>query len=164
MTEIASQGHVRLHATQGMKFITCGLIGATIEFSILKLLIGHYGISPFIVYIPSALIPAVFVFFFNKYITFRSIGRTASQTKRFLMVYVVAFCANYALSSFLYSVGSILFLGDEYLGVILTDARVAYLAKALAIGVTAVFNYALSHMFIFRSESDLVLESDMAIY
>lgn len=134
------------------------------EFSILKLLVGYYAVSPFIAYLPSAFIPAVFVFFFNKYVTFRSTGRTSRQTKRFLMVYVVAFCANYALSSFFYSFGSSMLTGQVIGGVELTDPRVAYLAKALAIGITAVFNYVLSHSFIFRAEQALVLESDSAIY
>jgi putative flippase GtrA len=147
-----------------MKFITCGLIGAVIEFSILKILVGYYEVTPFIAYIPSALVPAVFVFFFNKFITFRSTGRTASQTKRFLMVYVVAFCANYFLSSTFYSIGNTIFAGHVYVGITLTSARIAYLAKAVAIGITAVFNYALSHFFIFRTERSLVLESDIAIY
>ena len=164
MTDAISPGNVRLHASQGMKFITCGLIGATMEFCILKVLIGYYGLSPFIAYIPSALIPGVFVFFFNKNVTFRAVGRTSSQTKKFLMVYIVAFCVNYLLSSTFFSFGNSMFAGSLYFGISLTSTRIAYLAKALAIGVTAVCNYVLSHSFIFRAEHVLVLESDSAIY
>lgn len=135
------------------------------EFSILKILVGHYEVSPFLAYIPSALVPAVFVFFFNRHVTFRSAGKASHQSKRFLMVYVVAFCANYFLSSFLYTVGSRYVVDQTFVrGIVLTDARIAYLAKAMAIGVTAVFNYSLSHFFIFRKEHATVLESDMAIY
>jgi putative flippase GtrA len=154
---------MRLHASQGMKFITCGLLGAVMEFSILKVLVGHYQVTPFIAYLPSALIPATFVFFFNKHVTFRASGRTAEQTKRFVMVYVVAFCTNYLLSSLLYSAGSSLVTGQVISGIELTDARVAYLAKAMAIGITAVFNYCFSHFFIFRKEKAVLLESDMAV-
>lgn len=164
MTEDISHDNVRLHASQGMKFILCGLIGAMMEFTILKILVGHFGVSPFIAYIPSAFFPAVFVFFFNKHVTFRSTGRASRQTKRFLMVYVVAFCANYVLSSFFYSLGRSMLTGQVLAGIELTDPRIAYLAKALAIGITAVFNYILSHSFIFRAEQALVLESDSAIF
>lgn len=156
--------HVRLHASQGLKFIACGMIGAVMEFSILKILVGHYQVSPFVAYIPSALIPAVFVFFFNRHVTFRAEGRASHQSKRFLMVYIVAFCVNYFLSSFLYTLGSSYVAGQSFVGILLTDARVAYLAKALAIGTTAIFNYCFSHFFIFRKEHATLLESDMAIY
>lgn len=158
------KNRVRLHASQGMKFITCGLLGAVMEFSILRVLVGHYHITPFIVYIPSALIPATFVFFFNKHVTFRAVGRTRSQTKRFVMVYVVAFCINYLLSSLFYSFGSTMFIGESYVGILLTNARIAYLAKALAIGITAVFNYCFSHFFIFRKEPAMAIEADIAVY
>lgn len=153
-----------MHATQGMKFITCGLLGAVMEFSILKVLIGHYGVTPFIAYLPSALIPATFVFFFNKYVTFRAVGQTSSQTRRFILVYVVAFCINYLLSSTLYSFGSVILRGQMFYGLELTDPRIAYLAKAMAIGITAVFNYCFSHYFIFRKEPSAALMADIAVY
>ena len=155
---------VRLHTSQAMKFITCGLLGAVMEFSILRVLIGYYHVTPFIAYLPSALLPVTFVFFFNKYVTFRAIGQTASQTKRFVLVYVVAFCTNYLLSSVLYSLGSQMVSGSVYVGIELTDPRVAYLAKAMAIGITAVFNYCFSHYFIFRKEPALAIGADMAVY
>ncbi len=155
---------VRLHASQGMKFITCGLLGAVMEFSILRVLVGHYGVTPFIVYLPSALIPVTFVFFFNKHVTFRAIGRTSSQTKRFVMVYVVAFCTNYFLSSVLYFFGSNMLLGQVVFGIELTDPRIAYGAKAMAIGITAVSNYYFSHHFIFRKEPDQAIRAEMAIF
>jgi len=164
MISYVSTERFRLHASQGMKFITCGLLGAVIEFSILRVLIGSYQITPFIAYIPSALIPATFVFFFNKYVTFRAVGRTSSQTRRFILVYVVAFCTNYLLSSGLYSVGNTSFADDIVLGVLLTSPRIAYLAKAMAIGITAVSNYFFSHYFIFRQEPEVALEADLAVY
>ncbi len=153
-----------LHVSQGAKFITCGLIGAAMEFSILKVLVGHYSVTPFLAYIPSALIPATFVFFFNKHVTFRAVGQTSAQTKRFVLVYVVSFAVNYLLSSALYSLGSSMFTDHVVIGITLTDSRIAYLAKALAIGITAVFNYCFSHFFIFRQEPMQALEADMAVF
>lgn len=164
MTPQISREHFRLHVSQGMKFITCGLLGAVMEFSILWVLVGHYQITPFLAYLPSALIPVTFVFFFNKYVTFRAHGRTASQTRRFVVVYVVAFCTNYLLSSTLYSFGDAMFAGQVYMGIELTNPRIAYLAKAMAIGITAVFNYCFSHFFIFRKEPAAALEADLAVY
>ncbi len=149
--------HVRLHASQGMKFITCGLIGATMEFSIIKVLVGTYHLSPYFVYLPSALIPATFVFFFNKHVTFKAAGHTSAQTRRFLMVYIVAFIVNYILSSTFFTLGDHLFSGSLFYGILLSEQRIAYLAKALAIGVTSVFNYCFSHFFIFRKNADIVM-------
>lgn len=154
---------VRLHASQAMKFITCGLIGATMEFSIIKLLVGTYHLSPYFVYLPSALIPATFVFFFNKHVTFKAVGQTSDQTRRFLMVYVVAFIVNYILSSTFYTFGSHLIAGQTMFGVLISDQRVAYLGKAMAIGFTSVFNYSFSHFFIFRKRPDPLM-ADAAVF
>jgi putative flippase GtrA len=80
------------------------------------------------------------------------------------MVYVVAFCVNYFLSSSLYSLGISHVLGQEIFHVELTASWIAYLAKAMAIGITAVSNYYFSHFFIFRKEQAVLLETDMAVY
>lgn len=148
---------IRLHCSQALRFITCGLLGAGMEFLILRVLVGHYGISPFAAYIPSALIPCIFVFYFNRYVTFRGgTGNTVRQTRRFLLVYSCAFTLNYCLSSLLYAWGVRLCNGAEIGPVVLTIPRIAYGAKALAIGVTAVLNYWLSHSFIFRKEKEMM--------
>lgn len=157
MSSAPQNGNVRLHASQGMKFITCGLIGAAMEFSIIKLLVGTYHVTPYVAYVPSALIPATFVFFFNKFVTFRALGHTSGQTRRFLMVYLVAIVANYILSSVFYTFGHALFIGHLEFGILINEQRLAYVAKAMAIGVTAVFNYSLSHFFIFRKDPEVAL-------
>jgi len=143
----------RLHLSQAVKFITCGLIGAVMEFTIIGILVGTYHFSPYLVYIPSALIPATFVFLFNKNVTFKASGQTAAQTRRFLMVYVVAFIINYLLSSTFYTFGSVLLDGHTIMGMFIDDQRLAFGAKALAIGMTAVFNYSFSHFFIFKKSA-----------
>lgn len=142
----------RAHARQGLSFIVCGALGAAIEFSILRVLVGQYGVSPLLSYIPSAGIPALFVFFFNKFVTFRVHGGAARQSWRFIAVYSATFCFNYALSSSLFLLGQYMLLRGflTSFSLSLTVVHLAYLAKALAIGITAVINYVLSHAFIFR--------------
>lgn len=148
------------HAKQVLKFCISGGLGAVIEFSVIYLLIGQLGWSAYVVYIPSALIPSIFVFFFNKYVTFGATeGSTASQTKRFLIVYTSTFCLNYVLSSSLYLMGDVLFLGSSIHGFQLSDVHIAYAAKICAIGIIAVVNYTLSHTFIFK---DVPVEAEVA--
>lgn len=103
---------------------------------------------------PSALLPAIFVFFFNKYVTFGAAdGNTATQTGRFLMVYASTFVLNYILSSLFYMLGDHFILGSTVAGFIIADVHLAYAAKAGAIGIVAVVNYILSHTFIFKNVS-----------
>ncbi|MFA5800347.1 MAG: GtrA family protein [Candidatus Peribacteraceae bacterium] len=151
MFRLFQDPHLRLHLKQGSKFIVCGLLGAAMEFSILAVLVGRLNITPFIAYIFSAGIPAVFVFFFNRYVTFRSTGdRMADQTGRFIAVYATAFVLNYALSATFYTVGSHYLLGATYAGYTFQHDHIAYGAKVVAIGITAIWNYFFSHYFIFR--------------
>jgi putative flippase GtrA len=74
----------------------------------------------------------------------------AHQTTRFIAVYGLAFMLNYGLSSGFYTLGFHAFMGSVVFGVSIQRQHVAYLAKALAIGCTAVWNYFFSHYFIFR--------------
>lgn len=153
MSAVLHNPRLRLHIQQASKFIFCGLTGAAIEFSILKVIVGHYGVSPFVAFVPSSLIPATFVFFFNKYVTFRVGGETTSrQTKRFITVYATALVINYMLSSSFYALGMKTIFGGAALGIELNRVRVAYIAKAVAIGITAIYNYCFSHWFIFKKE------------
>ncbi len=140
------------HAKQVLKFCVSGGLGAVIEFTVIHYLVGHLHWSAYVVYIPSALLPSIFVFFFNKYVTFGAMdGNTAAQTKRFLIVYTSTFCLNYVLSSLLYLVGDHFLLGITISGFTFTDVRVAYAAKICAIGFIAIVNYTLSHTFIFKN-------------
>ncbi len=141
----------RRHRWQTLYFVLCGILGALIEFSIIYLFVDLLEISPYITYIPSALIPAFFVFFFNKNITFRSqSGRTKQQLKRFFLVYSSMFVVNYLLSALFFTIGSWLTerVLVEWFGW-LTVSQLAILAKMGAIGLCAFGNYFLSHYFIF---------------
>ncbi len=143
MKRLLRHPRVRKHAKQGLKFCICGLLGATLEFSIIGILVDYFLIDVHIAYIPSGLVSLVFVFFFNKYITFGNRDKKAAeQTVRFLIVYGMAFIINYTLASAFYV------LGSHYLS--LEDVTVALLAKALAIGITAFWNYFFSSGFVFR--------------
>ncbi|MDD5055192.1 MAG: GtrA family protein [Candidatus Peribacteraceae bacterium] len=149
---IFSNPKLNQHLKQVAKFSVSGVLGAIIEFSVIYVLIGRLGWSAYVVYIPSALIPAFFVFFFNKYVTFgASEGKTASQSGRFLLVYASTFCLNYLLSSSFYLAGDRLILDSVIGGIAITEVHIAYGAKFCAIGIVAVVNYVLSHTFIFKN-------------
>jgi putative flippase GtrA len=154
MKRLIRSPRVRKHASQASKFIVCGLTGAAIEFGIIFILVERLHMDPRVAYIPSGLITVVFVFFFNKYVTF---GNTESdhlgQTLRFAMVYGAAFVLNYLLASGLYSAGLYMLRAQRATApeAYQYGARVLpYAAKAFAIGVVAVWNYCFSHAFIFK--------------
>jgi putative flippase GtrA len=152
MSTFLSNPKISRHIKQIAKFSVSGVLGAVIEFTVIYLLVGRLGWSAYVVYIPSALIPAFFVFFFNKYVTFGATeGDTASQSGRFLMVYASTFCLNYVLSSSFYLAGDRVFLDTVIGGITLSEIHIAYAAKICAIGIVAVVNYILSHTFIFKN-------------
>lgn len=144
---------VRKHARQGAGFIAAGCLGASIDFSVLALQVEYFGIDPHIAFIPSGLAAVTIVFFFNKYVTFKSREGHARQGMRFAIVYSLAFGLNYAIASGLYSVSIHLLPA----GTLLADK--AYLAaKAIAIACVAFFNYYCSHAFIFKPRHPVPLE------
>lgn len=148
-----------------MKFIICGLLGAFFEFLIIYILVGRWHVSPVFAYIFSGGIPAVFVFLFNRHVTFRvSSGDSKVQSRRFILVYTLTFVLNYCLSSSFYLAGVHLVLplplASEY-GI--TSLGITYMAKVLAIGITAVVNYTFSHLFIFKKEP-VPLEAQLAVF
>ncbi len=148
------RSHLRRHFKQGFRFAVCGVIGAAIEFFVLYVLVSRLALTPVIAYIFSGGIPAVFVFLFNRHVTFRvSDGSSKRQSKRFILVYVSTFALNYCLSSSFYLLGLHVLLplpiAQTYA---LTSLSVAYGAKVMAIAVTAVVNYSFSHLFIFKRE------------
>ena len=151
MRRLFSHPRLRHHAKQGGAFIISGLCGVVIEFTALRILVGHYGITPFIAYAPSKMLPILFVFFFNKYVTFRAAsGDSVQHVKRFVLVYSMAFILSYLLASALYSLGLHMFRGLTIFSLPITDARIAYLANASAIALMAIVNYVLSQKFIFK--------------
>lgn len=124
---------LRKHLSQGLRFAVCGGLGASVDFSLLFLLVQVLGLVPYVGYIGSTSVALVVVFFANKYFTFRNHeGRHREQFLRFLLVYGVGFGFNVGIASFLYW------------------SHVHYMiAKAIAIAIIAFWNYALSHGFVF---------------
>lgn len=157
--------HLRRHLKQGVKFAVCGVIGAAIEFFVLYVLVSRLQITPFVAYIFSGGIPAVFVFLFNRHVTFRvSDGSSRRQSRRFILVYVSTFALNYCLSSSFYLFGMHVVLPLSVVQTYaLTSLRIAYGAKVLAIGITAIVNYSFSHLFIFRREP-VPPEAQLAVF
>ena len=145
---------VKKHGPQTLKFVIAGILGASMEFTIIYFLVGKFHLSPYFVYLPSAGIPALFVFTFNKYVTFRAMERTDRQAYRFLAVYSATFVLNYLLSSTFYGVGSHILLSPESpWNALLGHEHLAIFSKAAAIGVCSIINYFLSHFFIFKKSA-----------
>ena len=156
MKRLLSNPRVRRHLKQGGAFILCGVLGVILEFTTLRILVGYYDITPFIAYAPSKILPILFVFFFNKYVTFRAAsGDSKQHLRRFILVYSVAFVLGYALASGFYAIGLHFFHGLTVSSIDVTDDRIAYLANASAIALMAAVNYVLSQKFIFRKEKNL---------
>lgn len=155
MKRLLNDPRTRRHLNQVSKFIVCGITGAAFEFTVIYLLVEHVKLDPRVAYIPSGLLTVVFVFFFNKYITFGNRdGDHLGQTMRFAMVYAAAFVLNYLIASGAYSAGLLFLRGQRVASPGFYDSGMRLLpygAKAFAIGITAVWNYCFSHAFIFKS-------------
>ncbi len=150
---ILSHPYFQIHYRQIIRFVICGLLGAVMDFSVLYILTDWYSISPIIAYIFSSGIPSIFVFLFNKYITFgASDGNSNTQSKRFIIVYTLTFILNYLLSSLFYFLGLAYLVSLHVGSYSITEVEVTYLARVIAIAITAVINYLSSHHFIFKAE------------
>ena len=118
---------IRTHISQLWRFAVCGGSGFVIDLSSLTLFVEVMHVDPRIAVIFSSTVGATFVFFANKFFTFKNRERkTGQQAFKFMLVYGVAIAANAAIANLL-----ILF-GIQYL-----------IAKVIAVGFGAVWNYAL---------------------
>ena len=135
------------------------------EFLIIYVLVGLWHVTPVISYIFSGGIPAVFVFLFNRHVTFRvGSGSSKKQSRRFIIVYTLTFVLNYCLSSSFYLLGLHLILPLPVAAAYgITPLDVTYVAKVGAIAITAVVNYTFSHLFIFRKEP-VPMEAQLAVF
>ena len=130
---------VRKHICQACKFAICGSIGASIDLGSLTLLVELFDIAPQVAIVPSTLLAVIFVFLANKHFTFKNKERKyLRQALKFSLVYGAAICFNIGISWFF------LWLGVHY-----------FLAKVLAIGIVAAWNYVLSHGFVFRKTEEV---------
>lgn len=128
----------REHLRQMLRFGVAGSVGACIDLSTLPLFVEVLGVPEMIAFICSSTLSVMFVFSFNKIVTFRrrEVSGTGSQLLKFILVYGFAIALNATISSFF------LWLGVHY-----------FLSKVLAIGIGMVLNYTLSHTFIFAQSN-----------
>ena len=134
-----SPAHIRRHASQLWRFAVCGGTGFLLDLGSLTVFVERFGIDPRVAVILSSVVGATFVFFANKFFTFRNREhKTGSQAFKFAMVYGVAIVGNAIISNLL------LAIGVQYL-----------VSKVVAVAIGAVWNYALSHGFVFRKKEDV---------
>jgi putative flippase GtrA len=125
---------VRRHLPQLLKFAVAGGLGATIDLGTLTLLVERFGFPEQYAIVPSTLSAVAVVFTINKFFTFKNRQRNVGgQLLKFALVYGVAILSNIAISAGLIAVGV------HYL-----------LSKVVAIGVGALWNYAMSHGYVFK--------------
>jgi len=139
VSKLLNHQRIRTHASQLWKFVICGGIGFTLDLLSLALFVEQLNINENIALILSSFVGATFVFIANKFFTFRNREKSyGSQALKFFIVYGVSIMANAAVSNVL------LWFGLHYL-----------LAKIIAVGIGALWNYALSHGFIFKKKEQV---------
>lgn len=118
-----------------------------IHFTILNSLI-HFGdVDKRYAAIPAILISASYVFLMNRNFTFRSRNDQRKEAFKFAMVYGPAIVFNYAFYRLF------LYILEPYEGILPFLSTYNY-ATALAIAIVAVWNYTLSHFFVFKRKPE----------
>lgn len=129
----------RTHASQLWRFAVCGGTGFVLDMLSLGLIVEYLHVDERIAVILSSFVGASFVFVANKFFTFRNRERRyGNQVLKFILVYGVSIALNAFISNVL------LWFGMHYL-----------LAKFIAVGIGAVWNYLLSHGFVFRKNEHI---------
>ena len=150
MRRIIHHPIIRKHAPQFLRFVACGIGGMTLDLTTVTILVRSVGISGYFATIPSSMVGASFVFVANKFFTFRNHQKKlGNQLFKFILVYGVAIVLNVLLSwVFLWLLLTFVFAEHLHL-----EATLG--AKILAISIVALWNYVLSHGFIFRKGEDV---------
>lgn len=129
---------LRMHVSQLWRFIVCGGMGSVLDLGSLYVFVQYAQIDDRLAVILSSCVGAAFVFVANKFFTFRNREKSyGNQAIKFALVYGVSIIANALIANLL------LWLGLYYI-----------LAKLGAIAIGAVWNYALSHGFVFKNIKD----------
>ena len=140
MHRLLSHPFVRTHLSQGLKFAMAGGLGACIDLGSLTLFVEYFALPSRLAVIPSTLLAVSAVFLINKHFTFHNREhRYGRQILRFAFVYGVAICSNIGISALLIT------LGVHYLP-----------SKIAAIGLGALWNYGMSHGYVFKKKVDPV--------
>ncbi|MDO8648461.1 MAG: GtrA family protein [Candidatus Peregrinibacteria bacterium] len=130
---------IRRHLKQGMKFAIAGGAGSIIDLSTLTLFVELFNMPKWLAGIPSTLLAVIVVFLLNKHFTFQDREKNyAHQAFKFALVYGAAILFNILCYNFF------LWLQIHYI-----------LSKVLAIGIGAVWNYSLSHGFVFKKREQV---------
>lgn len=125
---------LKTHVRQLVFFGFFGSIGAIIDICSLIFYVEIIQISPRWGFMCSAFTAMIFIFFVNKFITFKNTDtKIIKQSVKFLLVYIPATVLNGIGSSFF------LWLGFTYI-----------IAKIITILCIALLNYTLSHVYIFK--------------
>lgn len=146
MRRLLSHPRLRSHLSKGLKFVVVGSIGAVIDLGGLHLLVAYAGISEYVSPLLSTLASVCVVFTLNKVFTFKSQAKPAGEFARFALVYGIAIASNVAFTSLF------IWLGVHYL-----------IAKCLAIGIGIVWNYSMSHFFVFKQKGEKELVEGAAV-
>lgn len=137
MKHLVQHPTIRKHAPQLVKFAMAGGAGSVLDLSTLTVLTRLLLVPSEAAFLFSALVGATFVFFVNKHFTFKhSAGGWSTQLLKHYTVYGPAIVANFLLSNALF--------------LVLPDL----LAKFLAIGAIAVWNYLMSHHYVFKKTTN----------
>jgi len=123
-----------------VKFAITGGIAAVIDLGGLQIMVRYLSVPEEAAVVLSSLVSVIFVFIFNKFFTFRDGSKGyAKQITKFVLVYGFAIILNGIVSNFF------LWLGFHYL-----------VSKVFAIGIGAVINFVLSHLFVFTKQEEIV--------
>lgn len=134
---------IKKHAPQIIKFALAGGLGAMIDLGSLTLLVEYVGVEEHLAVIPSTLCAVCVVFLLNKHVTFKDKkGNYGPQILKFAFVYGVAILSNILISS------GLILIGVHY-----------FLSKVIAIAVGAIWNYAMSHGFVFKKGDPITEEA-----
>ncbi len=132
MKRLLNHPTVQKHGPQLVKFAVAGGMGSLLDLGTLTLLTRVFLVPAEVSFLLSALVGATFVFVVNKIVTFKHTGAWMPQLLKHYTVYGPAIIANFLLSNALFLV------------------MPALPAKFIAIGVIAMWNYVLSHHYVFK--------------
>lgn len=135
MVLLLEHPRLRRHVQQGWKFALTGGMAACVDLGSLTVLVEYFHLSPYIAPVFATVLAVMVVFFGNKFFTFRERSTAyGSQMLKFALVYGTAISFNLGVT------------------LLLIHAGVHYLvARSIAIGIGMVWNYSMSHRFVFRT-------------
>lgn len=134
MHRLIHHPRIKKHIQQSWKFAVTGGTGAVVDLGTLTLLVERFDVSEYIAPVFSTFLAITVVFIGNKFFTFRNRSKAyGNQLLKFGLVYGIAIASNLCITWVL------IHLGVHY-----------FLARCIAIGIGMVWNYSMSHAFVFK--------------